>query len=308
LTSYRDLLWYGPVQVGSDKQEFLIDFDTGSSDFFIAGTACPSCAKHATYDPSRSTSAVATGDTFELKYGDGSQALGSVYLDTVSLSGLSATGVPVGSATFENGSFTTDICDGLMGMAFPALSVYETGTPFFNALMSQHAVAEGVFAFNLAGENASLHLGSAQPPFLAPGAQVFWNDVTRPLYWEIGLQQVSVGAAVPVRNTTAIVDTGTTLVVGPPSAVAAFYASIPGSAPAPKDVADGFYTFPCSAPPQDVAFTMGGVDYLMDPGNFNLGRLEQGSPLCVGAVYQQSRLNFWILGDAFLRGFASIFD
>ena len=48
---------------------------------------------------------------------------------------------------------------------------------------------------------------------------------------------------------------------GPPSAVQAFYASVPGSSV--FDSENGFYQFPCDAVPADVAFTWGGRSWAL---------------------------------------------
>lgn len=49
------------------------------------------------------------------------------------------------------------------------------------------------------------------------------------------------GRAVAARLST-IIDTGTTLVIGDPTSVRAFYAQIPGSADASATVGSGFFT------------------------------------------------------------------
>lgn len=53
----NDLLWAGNVGVGTPPQDFLIMFDTGSSDFFVPSVQCVSsaCQGHSQYDQSLST-------------------------------------------------------------------------------------------------------------------------------------------------------------------------------------------------------------------------------------------------------------
>ena len=55
-----------------------------------------------------------------------------------------------------------------------------------------------------------------------------------------------------------IIDSGTSIMYGPPVAVQAFYKAIPNSKL--FDKADGFYTFPCRSAPQ-VAFNWGGKSW-----------------------------------------------
>ena len=57
-------------------------------------------------------------------------------------------------------------------------------------------------------------------------------------------------------NIRTIIDSGTTIIYGPPKQVEALYKSIPDSAL--FDSQNGFYTYPCDNPPDNVAFNWGG--------------------------------------------------
>ena len=60
-----------------------------------------------------------------------------------------------------------------------------------------------------------------------------------------------------------IVDSGTTIIYGPPDAVDKLYQSIPGSAV--FDKVNGFYSYPCDNVPSDVTFNWGGKDWTINP-------------------------------------------
>ncbi len=79
------------------------------------------------------------------------------------------------------------------------------------------------------------------------------------------------------------IDTGTTAIAGPTADVAAVYANIPGSVALTGDDA-GFYTFPCSTN-VDFALTFGGLSYPVNPVDFNLGPVTDGSSDCVGSLF-----------------------
>lgn len=64
-----------------------------------------------------------------------------------------------------------------------------------------------------------------------------------------------------VSDFRTIIDSGTTIVYGPPQAVEKLYARVPGASL--WDADNGFYQFPCDAVPADVAFTWGGRSWAL---------------------------------------------
>lgn len=95
-----------------------------------------------------------------------------------------------------------------------------------------------------------------------------------------------------------IIDSGTTIIYGPPSQVAAFYGNIPGSQL--YDSANGFYSFPCGNAPSNVAFNWGGKNWVISAANFNRGRIS--STRCVGTIAGVDLglgSNTWLLGDRY---------
>ena len=55
-----------------------------------------------------------------------------------------------------------------------------------------------------------------------------------------------------------IIDTGTTILYGPPSAVKKIYAAVSGSGV--YDSSQGYYYYPCDSPPT-IAFSWGGKEW-----------------------------------------------
>lgn len=97
-------------------------------------------------------------------------------------------------------------------------------------------------------------------------------------------------------NFQTIIDSGTTIIYGPPSQVKTFYQSIPGSKV--YDSTNGFYSFPCSSVPSNVSFSWGGKKWTISAANFNFGRVS--STTCIGAIAGQDLglgTNTWLLGD-----------
>jgi hypothetical protein len=107
----NDLIYFGQASVRG--KAFIVDFDTGSSDFFIPGPNCSTeeCPSTNRYDEAGKD----LGNTTIVSYGSGA-IKGENYLDTVTVGNLSATDVNVISLTRAVG-FNTTGSDGLMGMA-----------------------------------------------------------------------------------------------------------------------------------------------------------------------------------------------
>lgn len=71
---------------------FLVNFDTGSSDFFLPGVnGTTNCEGHKRYDTNTSSSANDLGKTFNLTYADGSSVQGNLFSDQVVLGGVEVT-------------------------------------------------------------------------------------------------------------------------------------------------------------------------------------------------------------------------
>lgn len=76
---------------------------------------------HAKYNPSSGTKK--SGYTWDISYGDGSGAGGSVYADKVVVGGVTATSQAVEAATSVSSQFTQDTDnDGLLGLAFSTIN------------------------------------------------------------------------------------------------------------------------------------------------------------------------------------------
>ncbi|KIM26783.1 hypothetical protein M408DRAFT_177621 [Serendipita vermifera MAFF 305830] len=310
LTDDAEELWHGTISVGTPAVSFKVDFDTGSSDLFLPASTCgTTCSGHTKYNPSSSSTSKALGKSFSLAYGDGSTVSGKQYKDTVKIAGLTSTSQTLGSATQYSDGFSSANfpADGLMGMGFQSISEYNA-PPVFQSLVSQGQTSSGVFAFKLAQSGSELTVGGLNSA-LYSGSPTY-TPVTQEGYWQIQFSSLKVGSTSVVGSTSAIVDSGTTLVIGSTSGVKAFYAKIPGSADASSTVGEGFYTFPCSTTLPAVSFTIGGKALTMAASSINFGPVSEGSSKCVGSIVADASIGsqFWILGDAFMRNYYTIFD
>ncbi|KAH7884062.1 acid protease [Phlebopus sp. FC_14] len=307
LTDDASTMWYGTISVGTPAKDYTVDFDTGSSDLFLPGPDCgSSCSGHTVYNPSSSSTSRDLTAPFTLTYGDGSSVSGEQYTDTVSIASLTATGQTLGAASIYSNGFSSSHfpADGLMGMAFLSISVYGQN-PFFLNLVVQGQTDSPVFAFKLSSEGSELSVGGVNTDLFS--GDFAYADITQEGYWQVDMDAIQAGGQTVLTHVDSIIDTGTTLIVGPPAAVATFYESI-GGQPASILIGDGYYTFPCDSVPE-VSLTFGGQEFAISPDTFNLGSASPDSAECIGGIVGDDiGDSFWIVGDVFLSNVYTLFD
>lgn len=121
-----DTEYLAPVSIGTPPKVFNLNFDTGSSDLWVFSTGLPSSSVNGqeVYDPTMSsTSNKLPQSQWSVEYGDNSTASGDVYLDKVTIGGLTVEQQAVEAANKVSESLTSDEnTDGLLGLAFSLLN------------------------------------------------------------------------------------------------------------------------------------------------------------------------------------------
>ncbi|GAA5976594.1 hypothetical protein JCM11641_001350 [Rhodosporidiobolus odoratus] len=315
LTHQDTAVWTGKVQIGTPAQSFDIYFDTGSSDFTVASSNCPSssCGTKNRYNVGASTTAVQTSTTITTNFVDGTSSSGNLVEDTVKCASLTATGQDVIAATSLSSTVSDLESDG-MGLAYPALSqAYSNSLPFTLYNQNQGGRPQW-FGLRLNNNGVSqLTLGGYNRARVTGQIRYFNVKIetgsTFRTYWQIGASAPYVNGVQAIKTrVNHILDSGTTLIIAPPTAAAEFWGNVPGSAKYDSN----FYTFPCDSAPQlefsfsRITLTMYGIS----DDSFNLGYLEEDPSRCVGAVISQELGlgTSWILGDAFMTNWYIIHD
>ena len=286
---YGDALYYASVKIGTPPQTVDLLVDTGSTDLYVQSSTCRTCnqsliqpyfdGSQSSFDGSRSSSFEQLAAQVSLSYADGSVISGGVARDTVSL-GKNHSRLPCAPQLTRPGSYTVPNqtfilatsaqlnlgVAGIIGLAFPALA-RTNATPWWLNALDQFAEPEISFfltqwtdhtgtdlilpggQLTLGGRNTSLYEES----------QMTFTPILSERWWTIPIASMVVTGTTRTNTTltfagaftSAVIDTGTTLLYGPPEIVTAFYAAIPGarlvSSFAPVLQLDGFYALPCNA-------------------------------------------------------------
>ncbi|KAL4828916.1 hypothetical protein H8958_018470 [Nasalis larvatus] len=314
LINYLDMEYFGTISIGSPPQNFTVIFDTGSSNLWVPSVYCtsPACKTHTRFQPSQSSTYSQPGQSFSIQYGTGSLS-GITGVDQVSVEGLTVVGQQFGESVTEPGQTFVDAeFDGILGLGYPSLAVGGV-TPVFDNMMAQNLVDLPMFSVYMSsnpegGAGSELIFGGYDHSHFS--GSLNWVPVTKQGYWQIALDNIQVGGTVMFcsEGCQAIVDTGTSLITGPPDKIKQLQNAI-GAAPV-----DGEYAVECANlnVMPDVTFTINGVPYTLSPTAYTLLDFVDGMQFCSSGfqgldIYPPAG-PLWILGDVFIRQFYSVFD
>ncbi|KAK1993821.1 eukaryotic aspartyl protease [Colletotrichum falcatum] len=304
-----------PVQIGTPPQTLNLNFDTGSSDLWVFSSETPvtEVAGQAIYNIGASSSAkVLEGAKWSISYGDGSSSQGNVYMDTVTIGGVTVESQAIESATQVSASFTRNANQsGLVGLAFGIINTVQPTkqkTFFENALSN---LAMPLFTANLKkGAAGNYNFGFLDSTEFTGEINFVPANVTAG-FWQFTAQGFGVGdgGAITAMPHEAIADTGTTLMLLPDAIVTAYYKNVPG---AKFDATNGGFVFGCQQ--QIPSFTVDlGAYKAVVPGEFMKfapvdGQTVETSTTCFGGIQSVGQLPFAIYGDVFLKSQFVVFQ
>ena len=336
----RHSYYYAQVSVGTPEQNFNVVLDTGSADFWLVDSDCgtaQNCASNLNkYNAAASSTNIGSSTPFQITYGTGA-VRGTLAADKVSLAGYTVNNLTFAEASAVAANTVEYPTSGIMGMGFQSLST-SGATPFWQVLEKQGVLSQNAFTFQLARNIDNINPNDPNINDVENPGGVFtlgkidsnqysgditYTNIPNNLqnqqglgYWTIPLGGISVnGNSADIgSNTLAAIDTGTTLIGGPASAIRAFYSQISGSRSASSAGMPGYYLFPCSTN-LNIQFTFGGKSWPMNTQDFNLGSFPYtNSQTCLGALFEidlgssSYGVPQWIVGDSFLKNVFSVFD
>ncbi|KAF7984265.1 hypothetical protein HWV62_16110 [Athelia sp. TMB] len=295
-----------PVSIGG--QTLNLDFDTGSADLWVFSNKLPSSEQkgHTVYNPSSSSTWKAkSGYTWDISYGDGSGASGTVGTDTVKIGGVSVTGQAVEIATKVSSEFVSDTAnDGLVGLAFSSINTVSPTAQktFYDNVKS--SLSTKVFTADLKYHAAGTYDFGTIDSSKYTGSITYVDVDDSQGFWEFTGSGYAVGSgSFKSSSIDTIADTGTTLIYAPSAVVKAYYAAVPGSS---VSSSQGGYIFPCSATLPDLTLGVGSYHAVV-PGEYLNYAPATGSS-CFGGLQLNTGIGMSIYGDVFLKSQFVVFD
>ncbi|KZT11415.1 acid protease [Laetiporus sulphureus 93-53] len=320
LSNANEFAYLVPVSIGG--QNFMVLLDTGSSDLWVVSSNCvgQDCQGITKYNATASSSLSLTNASFHLQYLLGSVS-GAIGTDTVALGSYEISSQVLALANATDGlDLSGTGYSGILGLSFPAdASIPSTdGRTLAENVFASLNESNRFFAFQL-GRNqtgSSFTIGQLDPAFANSSSDMNYLPVSSAggssyNYWKVPLQSLTInsttfnlsksdvqGSATPI----AILDSGTTLILGPSSDVQRFWESV-GDA----RNTDAGWQVRCNRAVV-VGFILGDAgnqkEYVIDPSDISW---EQGSGKqdgwCMGGIQANDGVfsGDWLLGDTFLR-------
>lgn len=298
------LQYYGLVDIGTPPQTLKLQFDTGSSRLVISTTECPVCSGTSPFNLTLSSTYRPGIEPWKIHYGDGSFAKGFIAEDKVTLGPISVQNQKLNMVISESANFD-DTVDGVLGLSFGAVS---GSTTLFENMLEQKLVDQGVFSFffgkrsiNGGGE---VIFGGVDMDRVEPGNEITYTSVTEATHWNIDVQDFVMNGKSFARNKwrtpiRSIVDTGTTLLVGPEDWVNWYHNQIARSRRYRRT-----WVVPCKGQ-SELSVVIEGKTFTVPYED--LAREYIGFGWCFSSV-QTSSADYLILGDIFLKNNYVVFD
>uniref|UniRef100_A0A8D2IYJ6 Peptidase A1 domain-containing protein n=1 Tax=Varanus komodoensis TaxID=61221 RepID=A0A8D2IYJ6_VARKO len=315
LYDYMNAQYYGEVSIGTPPQTFTVVFDTGSSNFWLPSIYCSSdaCRCHRMFKPFLSQSYAFGGQVFSLEYGTGS-LMCIASREKVQIGNITIENQDFGESVLEPGlTFVLAKFDGVMGLAYPSLSVLNA-VPVFDNMIKQRLIQKPVFSFLLnrggdAKNGGELIFGGIDHSLY--NGSILWVPVTRKKYWQIRMNNVKIQGKIVAckRGCDAIIDSGTSLITGPFSQIKRIQENI-GAVPTHA----GEFSVDCrrlsSLPP--VTFTIKQQEFTLTSEQYVLKDTTGRQSLCISGFQVMDigtgNAQTWILGDVFIAAIYCIFD
>lgn len=274
--------------------------DTGSSNLWVYSHRCIAipCWTHPTFNAGKSTTYKGDPKTpFVIHYGSGG-IQGTLAHDTASIGdgSIKATSMGFGEITKVQGvSFIASKMSGIIGLGYDTISIDNLKT-----FMDIATVSEKSFSMYL-------HSNPDKSYMVVPGADTEnWSAIHKHIvkeqkYWALNLKGMKQGTkAVPADGIMAVIDSGTSLLVGSKAVVGPLIEGISVAADCSNVDSN-----------PDITFTIDEVDYTLKPAEYVLKVTELGQTECllgIQAANLPANFHYIILGDVFMRKFPALFS
>ncbi|KAL4401378.1 aspartic-type endopeptidase [Malassezia pachydermatis] len=304
----NDVGYFVEVQIGSSNSKFKMLIDSGSSDTWVTGSNCNGCggSNRNKLSTSSSSSLKKSSDSYKISYGTGSVSL-TVASDKFQVAGLTLDKFSFGVASSESDDFGDSKIpfDGLIGLGGSGLSVTKKPT-LVDALKKANKINQPIVGYRLGraadgsdSNKGEITFGGVDQSQIS-GSLTQVDNQSGSGYWMVKLDSVSMDNKQVSGSGTAMLDTGTSLILAPKDAADKIHNSIDGA----KSDGQGGYTLPCTSDKQ-ISFSIGGKTFTMDSRDllFAPKNTNDLTGTCISAISTGNTEENadWLLGAPFLK-------
>jgi hypothetical protein len=293
--------------------------DSGSSDLWVSGEGCVTekagktteaqCGANRTLEgASASSTFVDTKQPWNITYGTGAVS-GNIVTDNIVVAGIPLDVHTFGIGLKESPDFTDPSVpyDGLMGLALSTGSNQGTLTPP-EAMAKKGLIKEAIVSYKISrfadGKgDGEITFGGMDDTKFDGSTLVTVDNISKTGFWEAKVGVIAVdGKDTGLTGRTAILDTGTTLVLAPAADAEKIHDAIPGA----KSDGMGGFTVPCTTN-ATVSMTFGGGLFTIDPRDLVTTPVDENDPKgdCVSGIVSDTLSDDsptqWLVGDVFLK-------
>ncbi|KAK2841104.1 hypothetical protein Q7C36_012683 [Tachysurus vachellii] len=303
MTNDADLSYYGVISIGTPPQSFQVIFDSGSSNLWVPSVYCSSqaCQNHNKFNPTQSSTFQTNNQALSIQYGTGSMT-GYLGYDTVTVGGISVQNQIFGLSETEAPFMASMTADGILGLAYQSIAS-DGATPVFDNMMSQNLVSQDVFSVYLSSngqQGSEVLFGEIDTSYYT--GSIYWIPLSSESYYQVTMDSVTInGQTVACSGgCQAIIDTGTSLIVGPSSDISNINSWVGATVDQYGDASvncNNIQSMP------SITFTLNSYTFTISANSY----VSQSSYGCTSG-FSGSGDSLWILGDVFIRNYYTIFN
>lgn len=247
-----------------------------------------------------------SGERWRVKYGDGSGANGSVYIDRASIGpvGFDKQAIQVAEAISYDIA-RDNFFSGIIGMASSSANTVTPNKQLTFLDNIKDTLDYPVFTANLQkGQPGNYNFGYIDKSEFTGDIAFTPINIHTP-FWEVDLTGYQLGdGSFTNEIITGIVDTGTSLMMWPQHIVDEYYSKLPGSY---FDTHTGTMMFLCNLTLPDFQFGVGDTYRGFIPGHY-LNYAQHTDGYCYGGLQSSEGLPFSVFGDILLKAQFVAFD
>jgi cathepsin D len=262
-----DFSYFTPVKFGASGTTLLMLIDTGSADTWVMGDKCTTdvCNAHTTFGSSDSTTFVEqASNKWDVAYGTGSVS-GTIATDSAAFAGFN---IPLqfGVADTVSDDFADYPIDGILGLGQPKSSSENVPT-LMETLVTKGLIKANIFGIHISrtndGANGGVITFGDVDTTHFDGALTYTDVTSSQQLWEIPVDDAGLGTASskPVSK-TAIIDTGTSMMLLPPNDAKALHALFPSMQQSGEN-----FQIPCDST-VSLYITFGGTPFEISPADY----------------------------------------